>query len=79
MLHFVQLLASVITIESMLLLFYVQHVLREASDFRVALQYEDVLRSATTMCGAQSVMMRGALLMHKWPADNWGSLPLVKL
>ncbi len=33
------------------------------------------LRSATTTCGAQSVMTCGVLLMHKWPVDNWDTPP----
>ncbi len=43
------------------------------------LQILVVLRSATTMCGAQSVMTCGVLLMHKWPVDNWDLVQLVSM
>jgi len=51
-------------------IFQVKLVPKEPSDFREALPVVDVLRSATTMCGAQCVMISGVLLMHEWPADN---------
>jgi hypothetical protein len=50
---------------------------KEPSDFKEALAVEDVWRSVTTMSGAQCVMMHGVLLMLKWPADSWDSLPQV--
>ena len=50
---------------------------RDLSDFKEALPQEDVWRSATTMSGAQCAMMPGVLLMLRWPADSWDSLPLV--
>ncbi len=51
-------------------MFQLPHVLREPLDSREALLLKAVLRSATLMCGAQSVMTSGVLLMHKWPVDN---------
>ena len=45
------------------------------SDFKVDQTLPRVkLRSATTMHGAQCVMMRGELLMLLWPVDNWDFL-----
>ena len=48
----------------------IQAVLKELSDSKEALPLKDVWRSATTMSGAQCVMMPGAMLMPEWPADS---------
>ncbi len=63
---------------SPIIIILLQFVLREPSDSKEALPHKAVLRSATTMCGAQSVMTSGVLLMHKWPVDNWDLVLQVK-
>jgi hypothetical protein len=55
------------------------HALREPSDCKEALPPKGVWRSATIMSGAQCVMISLVLLMLKWPADSWDSLPQVHM
>ena len=45
--------------------------LKEPSDFKEALQLVDVWRSATTISGAQCVMISGVLLMLELHVYNW--------
>ena len=56
-----------------------QLALKEPSDSKEAQPLLDVLRSVTTMSGAQCVMTCGVLLMPKWLADSWDSAPLVSM
>ena len=58
-------------------LLFLKDAPKEPSDFKEVLLPVDVWRYATTMSGAQCVMTSGVLLMLKWSADSWDSLPLV--
>ena len=44
---------------------------KEPSDFVEAMPLVDVWRSATTMTGAECVVMGGTTMMLKWHADSW--------
>ena len=57
------------------LLYVPQHAWKETSDFKKAMPPVDVWRFATTICGVQCVLMVGKMLMLKWPAESWDSLP----
>ena len=50
-----------------------QDVLQTVFVWWEELNVVDVLRSATTTCGAQSVMMAGERKKLWWFADNWDS------